>query len=89
MRTIYRSSKKGFWAEVIRLVIPLFFAFLLIIFFLNSGSDLLAGNYSNIFKDTFVGVGAIIFFGSVVLTSFLCSIAIVYYDREEIEKENN
>ena len=87
MKTFNQSTSQSFWTKVFRLETPLFIAFLFIIFFLQNGSDLMAGKYDDLISNLFVGYNPFLFFGSVIVSSFLCSIVIVACNREERIKE--
>ena len=86
--TSSKSIKRSFfWNKVFKLGIPLLFAFFVIILLLNSSNDIFSGDFSKVIQKNFIGIGAMVFFGSVITTTFFCSLAIVAYDMEERKKE--
>ena len=90
MKLYNPTKRRSFWSEVLRLSIPLFFAFFIIIFLMyGTVDDLLAGNFSEVIKKTFVGMNGLTFIGSVVVATFFGSLVITAYDREEIRNEKN
>lgn len=90
MRTKKRikgKSREKFWSQVLKLELPLFIAFFIIILVWRNAVDIFAGDFSNVIANYFTGTGAIVFFTSVLFSSLLCSIVLVSYDREERKKE--
>lgn len=89
MTSIRSTERNFFWKRMVKfgfLLLPVFFVIVLL--FSNS-KDVFSGNFSRVVQNQFTGVGGMIFFGSVIFSSFLCSFVILYYDIEEKRKEED
>lgn len=80
-------KRKLFWKEVLKFGILFLFVFVIIVLLLSSPIDLFSGNFSKVIQYNFTGTRALIFFGSVIATSFISSLFLVFYEIEEKIKE--
>ena len=88
MRTTTKNThRKKFWNKVLKLELPLFIAFAVIILLWRSSNEIFDGNFSQVITDNFTGIGAAVFLTSVMVSSLVCSIVLVSYDRDEQRKE--